>query len=305
MLLAIATVSIIASCNVNYEKTSSGMQYKLHKGKGGELVKAGEFVKINIEYKLDRKDSLLNSSYGKVPVFTAVDTSERSKYSFMELLTKCNVGDSMEFVLSIDSLKNKGMIPDYNAVFQKGGTIKGRLQVLAAYKTEALVTAAYQKEMEEVKNKEVAALEAYLKEKGIKAQKTKNGAFVVLTNPGDQTNKADSGKEASVLYRGSLKSNGKVFDTNMDTTKGPLNPYKVIVGRSSVIQGWHDALPYFGKGGIGVVYIPSSLAYGGQQQGPDIAPYSDLVFDMQVVDVKPAPAAPQNAQVMMPVAPNR
>jgi len=101
---------------------------------------------------------------------------------------------------------------------------------------------------------------------------------VVIDNPGDATAKADSGKVASVLYKGYfLNDDKKVFDTNMDSTKGHAGAYPVQVGAHAVIQAWDEALPYFGKGGSGKIFAPAVLAYGGRPQ-PDMPAYSNLIF---------------------------
>jgi hypothetical protein len=90
--------------------------------------------------------------------------------------------------------------------------------------------ADYDSSLEREKNVEVKSLEDYMAKNNLKGTKTKLGAYVVVDNPGDQTNKADSGKIATVMYRGYLQSNGKVFDTNMDTTKHHTDPINVSVG---------------------------------------------------------------------------
>lgn len=292
-----ALVIMITSCNTNYEKTKSGLIYKIFKGKGGAGMKAGNFAKLHIEYKLsgNGKDSVLNSTYGKTPLFTGVDTSANTAYSFMELLPKLKEGDSAIFTISIDTLKRRGAIPEYNAVFKRGNVIKGRMSILKVYTTEAAVKADYEKEMNAQKDREIADIKNYLSKKGIKAQQTTNGAFVEIENAGDPNLKIQTGKQASIMYKGYLQTDGKVFDTNMDSSKGHTDPIDVVVGRGSVIPGWEEALPYFGKGGKGKIYVPSMLAYRDQGQPGSIPPFSNLIFDVQILDVKdaPPPAPPQ------------
>ena len=48
LLLAIV---LFASCN-QYEKTPSGLAYKVTKGTSKETLKNGQSIKLNIEYKL-------------------------------------------------------------------------------------------------------------------------------------------------------------------------------------------------------------------------------------------------------------
>ena len=154
--------------------------------------------------------------------------------------------------------------------------------------------ADYQTSIEQEKNAEVKSIEDYMAKKNLKGIKTQNGAYVVLDNPGDPSLKADSGKLATVMYRGYLQSNGKVFDTNMDTSKGHTDPIQIPVGTRTAMRGWNEALPYFGKGGKGKILIPAMLGYGGAPQGTDIPAYSNLVFDIEITDVQDMPKTSNN-----------
>ncbi|QEC65906.1 hypothetical protein FRZ67_00790 [Panacibacter ginsenosidivorans] len=289
---AIAAISL-ASCGVNYEKSPSGLVYKIFPGKGGDSIKAGYYIKYDVQFYLTgrtgKQDSLLNPP-SVMPQYLQVDTSKRAEYSFMEIMPKLKAGDSAVAILNVDTLKNRHVNLD-STVFTKGSSIECRLKVFKSFKEEKDVMADYEKESKAEEAREVKVVEDYLASKNLKGIKTKNGAYVVLDNPGDASLKADSGKIASVKYKGYLMSdNSKVFDTNMDSSKGHTEPYDVPVGRHGVIQGWDEALPYFGKGGTGKIYIPAFLAYGPQGNGPDLPPNANLIFDIQIVDVKDAPS---------------
>lgn len=295
ILAAVAALLMLASCQVNFQKTNSGLVYKIFKGNGGDSLKPGKFVKFNISFTLpEKKDSLLNTTFGKIPGYDKVDTSKNVEYSFMEVVPKMKVGDSAEIVLSIDTLKNRKLLPDYNETFVKGGHINCKIKILGVFNDENDVMADYKKEGDIEKQREVKSIEDYLASKGLKdkAIKTKGGAYVVLTNAGDQANKADSGKTAEVFYKGYLQSNNAtVFDTNMDSTKGKVEPYEVNVGEHGVIPGWEEALPYFGANSKGQIFVPSMLAYAAQA-GPNMPAYSNLIFDIEVKDIKPTPPIP-------------
>ncbi len=284
-VLAIAL--LMASCN-QFDKTKSGMPYKIKKGGSTVLLKNGSYVVLNVEFKLGSKDSILNSTFGKIPASFRFDTAQLGKYNFTELLPKCAVGDVITFTLSIDTLKNLGAIPDYDKTFTKGGVIKGKVEILASFDSQTGVSGYMTKAYEAEKAKEIKELDAYAAAKGLKVQKTPNGVGVVIDNPGDLTNKADSGKEVSVLYKG-YTEDGKVFDGNMD--KPGAEPFKVVLGERKVIPGWDEGLRLFAKGAKGKILIPAMLGYGERGGGP-IKPYSNLIFDIAVLDVAtPAPAA--------------
>jgi FKBP-type peptidyl-prolyl cis-trans isomerase len=204
-------------------------------------------------------------------------------------------GDSVVFTMSIDTLEKRKALT-YNDIFKKGDQIKATMKVVKVFSTETEIRADIDKEVAALKDKEIADLKKYLAKKGINAQQTKNGVFVQIESAGNQSNKVAEGKVASVMYKGYLLEDGKVFDTNMDSTGGPAKPYDVVVGAGRVIPGWDEALPYFAEGGSGKIFIPSMLAYGMQGSPGAIPPFSNLGFDIVVKKVadapKQAPAAP-------------
>ena len=295
LLFAAACVALLstAACKTNYDKTPSGLMYRVVTSKGGEAVKPGQFVKFNAQFTLMPKDSVLNTTYGKFPGYGRVDTGTATEYTFFEIMPKVKVGDSVEFSMSIDTLKKRGMIHDYDSIFTRNGQIKGHFTILKVFPSEELVKADYDAETKAYQAKEIAQLQDYITKNNIKAQKTKDGVFVEIDQPGDASVKADSGKTAVVMYKGYLQNGGKVFDTNMDSSKHHTDPIEVIVGAGRVIPGWDEALPYFSKGSKGKIYIPSMMGYGMRGGGGEIPPYANLIFDIEVKDVKDTPPQPK------------
>jgi FKBP-type peptidyl-prolyl cis-trans isomerase FkpA len=100
--------------------------------------------------------------------------------------------------------------------------------------------------------------------------------------------KADAGKHAKLMYKG-YTIDGKVFDANMGADAKHKEPIDVAVGMHNTIPGFEDAMKFFGKGGKGRLLIPSVLAYG-DREIPGIAANSNLIFDIEVVDVVAEPA---------------
>lgn len=98
------------------------------------------------------------------------------------------------------------------------------------------------------------------------------------------------GDVLKVHYEGSF-TNGEVFESSYERGQ----PYEFQLSAvGGVIQGWVEALQLMNKGAKFKVYIPYDLAYGEVGQAPAIKPYSNLIFTMEVVDIKPGSAAPAN-----------
>jgi FKBP-type peptidyl-prolyl cis-trans isomerase FklB len=79
-------------------------------------------------------------------------------------------------------------------------------------------------------------------------------------------------------YEGKLLD-GTVFDSSIKQGK----PIEFAV--NGVIRGWTEALQLMPVGSQYRLFIPSDLAYGDQQMGPDIKPGSTLIFDVTLLDI--------------------
>lgn len=84
-----------------------------------------------------------------------------------------------------------------------------------------------------------------------------------------------------VHYAGTL-IDGKEFDNSIkrgEPATFPLN---------GVIRGWTEILQLMPKGAKWKVYIPSELGYGDRGAGGAIPPGAVLIFDIELLDIKPA-----------------
>jgi FKBP-type peptidyl-prolyl cis-trans isomerase FkpA len=84
----------------------------------------------------------------------------------------------------------------------------------------------------------------------------------------------------TVHYKGSLFSDGTVFDQTKD--KPATFPLKRL------IRGWQVGVPLLKVGGKIKLIILSDMAYSIRTRSAKIPPNSILVFEIEVVDVKPA-----------------
>jgi FKBP-type peptidyl-prolyl cis-trans isomerase len=97
-------------------------------------------------------------------------------------------------------------------------------------------------------------------------------------------------------YRGTLL-NGTEFDSSYKHGE----PITIPVGR--VIKGWSEALQLMPVGSKWQLFIPPDLAYGPRGAGNDIGPNATIVFEVELISIKPeitsgatapAPKPPQN-----------
>ncbi|HTX88571.1 MAG TPA: FKBP-type peptidyl-prolyl cis-trans isomerase, partial [Bacteroidales bacterium] len=131
----------------------------------------------------------------------------------------------------------------------------------------------------EAKKDETTQLQKYLKDNHITAKPTADGLYYIeqIKGTGPQ---AGPGKKVKVHYVGTLL-NGKKFDSSRD--KG--QPLEFTIGKNEVVRGWDEGIAMMRAGGRATLIVPSSIGYGDRSMG-DIPPYSTLVFDVELLDVK-------------------
>ncbi|MCX7205574.1 MAG: FKBP-type peptidyl-prolyl cis-trans isomerase [Proteobacteria bacterium] len=94
------------------------------------------------------------------------------------------------------------------------------------------------------------------------------------------------GKEAvrgaliTTQYRGFLED-GTQFDSSYD--RGA--PFKCVIGTGRVIKGWDQGLMGMKVGGKRKLWVPAHLAYGERQIGEHIQPNSNLIFELELLEV--------------------
>ena len=81
-------------------------------------------------------------------------------------------------------------------------------------------------------------------------------------------------------YSGFLEDGSK-FDSSHDRGK----PFQCVIGTGRVIKGWDQGLMGMRVGGRRRLFVPAHLAYGERQVGALIKPHSNLVFEIELLEV--------------------
>ena len=120
-----------------------------------------------------------------------------------------------------------------------------------------------------------------VKAKSPKAQMSPSGLVYIIENPGTEP-KASQGAKLSVHYKGTFRADGKQFDSSYDRNA----PMDFVFIDQKMIPGFEEGLAMLGKGGKATFIIPYFQAYGAAGRPGAIPPYSDLVFDVEIVNLE-------------------
>ena len=110
---------------------------------------------------------------------------------------------------------------------------------------------------------------------GVKSTDSGLQYIILKEGKGDLIKPTDKVK---IHYHGTT-IDGKVFDSTVDKGK----PYESLA--NIFVKGFNEALGLMKKGSKYKVFIPQELAYGAQQRGQLILPFSALVFELEVLEV--------------------
>ena len=91
---------------------------------------------------------------------------------------------------------------------------------------------------------------------------------------------AERGALITAHYRGWLED-GTEFDSSYKRGE----PFQIVLSNNRVIQGWILGLKGMKTGGKRKLWVPAARAYGERQIGTMIPPNSNLIFEIELLEV--------------------
>ncbi len=192
------------------------------------------------------------------------------------------------------SLQRDGIDLD-SAIFLRGmkDALTGNKPLMTEEEAKAAFT-EYQKKEHEKQEAKLKIIGDANKKEGeafLAANKSKEGVVTLPSGLQYKIEKQGTGPKplatdtVEVNYRGTL-INGKEFDSSYK--RGQTVSFPV----TRVIKGWSEILPLMPVGSEYRIFVPADLAYGAKGAGDDIGPESTLIFDIELVSIKPRPEPP-------------
>ena len=306
-----AVIFSISSCGgLDYKRTKSGLLYKIISSGNSKnpVAKENNYLKFNVVTKLN--DSVVYSSYGKIPGYSKVGGAKGADYSPVEIFGMLRKGDSAITVAMIDTFLKRGMANQLPPGAKKGDRMVVTFKVLEVFTSDSAIQKDYNAEMVKDKprqdkemqeqmalqkkqlkemrakqeeeyrksgevDKELKNMESYLASKKITAQQTGKGTFVVIKEQGTGASVKDE-DTVTVKYTGRVLATDSVFQSSI---------YTFPLGEGAVIAGWDEGIKLFKVGGKGTLYIPGFLAYGASARPPFRA-FEALIFDVELTNAK-------------------
>ena len=296
-VMALLMVGTMSACNKKspypgFLKSKSGLYYQFFEKNDGAQPQNGDLMEVILA-------CTVNDTTVIIPAMENVLQLQESQFAgdLFEGFAMMHKGDSAAFIVDIDStfkkLLGQPALPEEFSSsdvmrfdirlkdFYPESEYAKRLAVKVKKATEERIA-----KMKEDHAEETAAaaqqLAEYLAKNKIEVEPTQSGLYYVMTQEGNGE-KPEAGQMVKVHYTGKLLD-GTVFDSSVERGE----PIDIPIGVGQVIPGWDEGIQLMSKGEKGVLYIPYYLAYGDRQAGDKIVPFSNLIFEVELVDFETA-----------------
>ena len=272
------------SADRGFQSTESGLKYKFHLKAEGEKPELGSILKMDMVYRLN--DSILFDTREDEPMYLELSEPQYPGDIF-EGLALMSIGDSATFVIdAAQFLFITVGIPQLPDFISEGDLLHFDVKLTDAMDEEGFYAEQQQRMEDMMRANEKRAededgiRDEYLREQGITIEPLESGLYYIELVKGEGA-AAEPGKTVSVHYEGRLLD-GTVFDSSYERD----SPLEFVVGVGQVISGWDEGISLMNAGGKATLIIPSYLAYGERGAAPKILPFSTLIFEVELVDVK-------------------
>ncbi len=269
VMLVALTMLACSSKYPGYDKTATGLYYKLYKvSKDTVKPKLGNWVSLDMRYKY--KDSTLFNSKAAMgtPVRFQLPASD-FKGDIYEGIKMLSVGDSADFIVNADSLFTKTFRqPKRPGFIDTNSVVHFYIHMISIESPDDLM------------KKEEDALKKYIEEKKITIAPQPSGLYYIETLAGKGM-KIDTGVWVKANFKVSLIDGKQIFSTD---ERG--EPREFEYGKRTDTEGFEEGVSKMLKGGKATLIVPSKLAFGDAGRGTLVPPYATVVYDVEILEIQ-------------------
>ena len=240
-------------------------------------------IQVNAQTKTTKTTKTTTAKPAATAATPVVNTLKNSTDSFSYALGM-NVANNLK-QQGIEQITYASMQKAMEDVFKKKAVSLTDQQANACIQKQLQANAAVKSNNEKAKS--AAFLEANKKRSGVVV--LPSGLQYEFIKKGDAASATPKPTDTVVVnYIGAL-TDGKEFDNSYK------NGQPLSIQVSGVIKGWTEMLQLMHIGDKLKAYIPSELGYGDRGAGAEIPGGAALVFEIELLSIKPAVVALPNA----------
>ncbi len=295
LCLAATLLLTLAACKKSdlpgFTKTESGLHYQfLVENADGQQVQLHDVLRCEIILALDH-DTLYSNMGNPQLLLQAADAQFYG--SIEEGLLMLRQGDEAIFAVEADSVALYHNMPaSYTAGTGQKLYYTIRLNDIVTADSIAKAEAAFVDNMNMLRQGEQERLEAYIRDNNITAQPNADGLYLIINKKGKGKAIA-AGSQVAFNYTG-RRLDGTVFDSNVQSiaeeagiydSRRTYAPEQFVMGEAHYVKALQDGMEGLTPGTQATLIAPSALGFGSVGRGEKIAPYTTLVYDIEIISV--------------------
>jgi FKBP-type peptidyl-prolyl cis-trans isomerase len=278
LLLTLLGSAAFAQKKAAFQKTESGLEYKLF-SKGGKIKPvAGDLIKTVLVYT-NHRDSVIYDSRISRPENVMELLAPTFKGGLEEGMLMMAVGDSAIFRVSADSIYTKTFKAAMPRYVKKGTKMTFRIKLLGVKPKELIET----RTPEEIERDNEARRLA--EPDRIKEFVNLNGIAIAPEESGLYYLEREAGKGLAVSTSSKVKVTYHCTTLDGVTIDKQSNPIEIDMSQGKITKGMEEGLLKMSMGTKATLIIPSALAFG-KRKIASVQPYTTLIYDIEVVEVR-------------------
>jgi FKBP-type peptidyl-prolyl cis-trans isomerase len=256
LLVCILSSAALAQQKVAFQKTPTGLEYRIYHNGGKTKPVAGDLIKTIVVY-CNHKDSVIYDSRISRPENIFELLAPTFKGSLEEGMLMMAIGDSAIFRVNADSIYAKTFKTPRPKYVKKGSKL------------------TFEKDNEARRVAEPQLILDFVKLNGISQQPSASGLYYIQREAGSGPQVTNTSKVKIVYHCTTL--DGAVVDTQS-------KPIEIDMSLGKITKGMQEGLLNMSMGTKATLIIPSELAFG-KRKISTVQPYTTLIYDLEVIEV--------------------
>jgi FKBP-type peptidyl-prolyl cis-trans isomerase len=275
--LLLLSSAAFAQQKVAYQKTPSGLEYKIYHHGGKVKPLPGDLIKTILVYA-NHKDSVIYDSRISRPENVFELLAPTFKGSLEEGMMMMAIGDSAIFKVNADSVFTKTFKIARPAYVKKGSKLTFRIKLLGVKTKESIdkrTPEEIERDNELRRLAEPKLIQDFIALNKIETKASETGLYFIEKQSG--TGPAITSQSKVKIIYNCTSLDGVVIDTQS-------NPIEIDMSEGKITKGMQEGLLKMSKGAKATIIIPSDLAFG-KRKISTILPYTTLIYEIEVVEV--------------------
>lgn len=276
ILFLLLSIGSFACSNNEFKEHESGLQYKfIEHNEKAQKPNLGDGLLVSLKYtSID--DSILFDRTFRVKY----DSVSHQGGSIEDAFSLMHKGDSAEFRITAKDFINHTVgadkFPDF---IDRNSKLKFYIRLKDISTPEEMESMKVRINSER-KAAETMLLDDYIARNEIETKPSESGLFFLAEEPGK--GKMPKVNDTVVVHYTGMFLDGTIFDSSRKRNEA----FSFILGTGQVIQAWDEGIAMMKIGEKARFIIPSNLAYGKKGFRELIPPFSTLIFDVELLEIK-------------------